>query len=270
MNPIKRILFLGCMFIILSAMTGCGGQEDVATVPTEIEAIEIASLLNEFKIEAFKIPAGEEGAKQWRVMVKAGEAATANRILRDHGLPRPNQTGRETARGDGLFPSPEDVKQQHLHELETEIERQLWLLPGVLRVKTIVSPAGGDILEFNPSPASASVVIVCQEKEPAFSIEHVRELVAGSVAKLKPENVRVAIATELPRAQMVHNPEEGRSIIHRIAISVIVVLVLAITGLVALSLLRPLPNRSKQAVLAQSGATEKSSADAGQPQTIGL
>src|SRR5262249_55450661 len=115
----ERSLFLGCMLIILSAMTGCGGQEEVATVPTEIEAIEIASLLNEFKIEALKIPGGEENAKQWKIMVKAGEAVSGHRILRDHGLPRPNQSGGGVQKGDGLLPSPKNVKQKHLHELET-------------------------------------------------------------------------------------------------------------------------------------------------------
>jgi type III secretory pathway lipoprotein EscJ len=107
-----------------------------------------------------------------------------------------------------------------------------------LRVKAIVSPGGGDILEFNPSPATASVVIVCQQKQPAFSIEHVRELVAGSVSKLKPENVNVAIATELPRAQLVRSPEESQSGIHRMIIGVILVLGLALAGLISFSLTR--------------------------------
>jgi type III secretion protein J len=247
------------IFLLLAALTGCGAQEDVATAPTEIEAIEIVSLLNEFKIEAVKAPAGEENAKQWKVRVKSGEVARANQILKDHGLPRPSQTGREMARGDGLFPSPEDIKQQHLHELETEIERQLWLLPGVLRVKTIVSPAGGDILEFNPSPASASVVIVCQEQEPAFSIAHVRELVAGSVAKLKPENVRVAIATELPRMQVLRDPEENRSVIHRVAISIIVILFLAIAGLAAFGFFRRSPEQAMPAAEPAPASDENAS-----------
>ena len=225
------------LLAIALTMASCGGKEEVATVSTEIEAIEILSLLNEFKIEAVKIEAGEQ-EKQWKVAVDAQNVAQANRILKDHGLPRPGKVGREAESGDSLFPSPDEVKQRHLRGLETEIERQLWLLPGVLRVKAIVSPGSGDILEFNPSPATASVVIVCQQKQPAFSIEHVRELVAGSVPKLKPENVNIAIATELPRAQLVRNPEGDRSGAHRMIIGVILILGLTLAGLISFNFAR--------------------------------
>src|SRR6185503_12753132 len=50
----------------------------------------------------------------------------------------------------------------------------------------------------NPPPATAAVVVVCKDRQPGFTDQHVRELVAGGVPRLKPENVRVATTYEPP------------------------------------------------------------------------
>lgn len=248
-NQIKRLSGLSLLLLLLCTMTGCRGWEAVATVPNEIEAIEIFSLLDEFSVEAHKEEITEDGNRHWRVLVAASDVAQANRILRDYGLPRPGKAGREKARQDGLFPSPEDVKQQHLNELETEIERQLWLLPGVIRAKVIVSPAGGDILEFDPAQATASVVIVSREKEPYFTDAQVRELVAGSVARLKPENVRVTIATELPRVNQESRSDMHSSNVPQTATGLIALLGLSLLGLIVFNLVW---QRRRAAMLSES------------------
>lgn len=232
----RALLWLGIIFVLLTT-AACRQQEAVATVDTEIEAIEILSLLDDHQITAKKEETGEEGAKRWKVTVSAANLAASYRLLRDYGLPRPHQTGRETAQSDTLFPSPERAKQQRLHELETEIKRMLWLLPGVIRVKAIVSPADGDLLQFDPSQATASIIVVSREKEPAFSLDHIRELVAGSVAKLKPENVRVTIATELPRTKPA--PVNAHRVsVHRTVILALTILILLLIGLILLHAIR--------------------------------
>ncbi|MFN7928252.1 MAG: hypothetical protein U0Y68_09925 [Blastocatellia bacterium] len=226
--------FFICLLLVL--LTACRAKEAAATVSNEVEAIEIISLLNDFKIDATKELAGEEGAKQWRVMVSGADLTQSYQVLKDYGLPRPVRAGRDNTKSTGLFPAPEEVRQQQLSALESDIERMIWLLPGVVRVKAIVSPAESDVLQFNPSSATASIVVVVREKEPAFKPEHVRDLVAGSVAKLKAENVRVTIATELPRLTPATLPVKQIQTVHIVVISIIAALLLALLSLLGYAL----------------------------------
>ncbi|MFN0121538.1 MAG: hypothetical protein ACKV2V_13680, partial [Blastocatellia bacterium] len=234
-------------------LTGCRAVEEVATIPTEIEAIEIISLLQDFQIEARKAQIGEEGARQWAVHVPGADVSQAYRVLRDYGLPRPARAGRDKAQSGGLFPSPDETRQQQLNALESEIEKMLWMLPGVVRVKAIVSPAGGDILEFNPAQATASLVVVSRDKQPGFTQEQVRELVAGSVARLKPESVRVTIATELPRVTPGGVTAKAEDRFHQLIIGLIAALAVAICGLLGFALYRA--RAARRAALA-AGETE--------------
>src|ERR1700754_3430653 len=66
----RRATRLGRLFLIacLCLMTACGDVE-VATVPSEKEAIEILTLLFDNEIDAHKEEVGEEGAKQWKIII---------------------------------------------------------------------------------------------------------------------------------------------------------------------------------------------------------
>ena len=189
--------------LLVSMSSGCGDSE-VTTVATQDEAIEILTVLYDEGIDANMQEVGDEGAKRWKVLVEGklfegGITAKAHRVLRDNGLPRPTVAGREeAAKEEGLLKSASAEKAKRLKELEIEIERQLRLLPGVVRVKTNVAPAEDDPVELNPPPATAAVVIVCKDRQPGFTDQHVKELVAGGVPRLKPENVRVATTYEPP------------------------------------------------------------------------
>jgi len=191
------------LFMLVLVSTGCGDSE-VTTVATQDEAIEILTVLYDGDIDAYMQEVGDEGAKRWRILVEGklfegGMTAKAHRVLRDNGLPRPTVAGREeAAKEEGLLKSVSAEKAKRLKEMEIEIERQLRLLPGVVRVKTNVAPAEDDPVELNPPPATAAVVVVCKDRQPGFTDQHVRELVAGGVPRLKPENVRVATTYEPP------------------------------------------------------------------------
>lgn len=228
---LKRILFRVSIILLLGFTVACGSTE-VATVPNEDEAIEILTILYDNGIEGAKQEAGDETGKQWKISVGSSEVASAHRVLHDHGLPRPADQGREgAAKEDGLLKSVSAEKARRLKEIETEIERQLRMLPSVIRVKANVALADEDVLELKPAEATASVVLVSKEKEPTFTEEHAQRLVAGSVPKLKPENVRVIIAYEPPRALITRSIDVSRRNRFVTGIVVIGVLSIALVGL---------------------------------------
>src|SRR5687768_9658048 len=66
--PRPYVLFL--FSILLLTLTGCRGATSLATVSSEDEAIEILNVLHENGIEARKEETGEEGAKQWRILLQ--------------------------------------------------------------------------------------------------------------------------------------------------------------------------------------------------------
>jgi type III secretory pathway lipoprotein EscJ len=222
--------------LLVSLLSGCGDSE-VTTVATQDEAIEILTVLYDEGIDANMQEVGDEGAKRWKVLVEGklfegGMTAKAHRVLRDNGLPRPTVAGREeAAREEGLLKSASAEKAKRLKEMEIEIERQLRLLPGVVRVKTNVAPAEDDPVELNPPPATAAVVIVCKDRQPGFTDQHVKELVAGGVPRLKPENVRVATTYEPPHplaARTVDRSRRNRLVSGIVLLSLLIVLLVGL------------------------------------------
>src|SRR6267142_243290 len=65
----RRSSLLCLLSILLVIMTGCRSATSLATVSGEDEAIEILNVLHENGIEARKEEAGEEGVKQWRILL---------------------------------------------------------------------------------------------------------------------------------------------------------------------------------------------------------
>ena len=217
--------------------SGCTKSENLATVADESEAIEIVSVLSENGIDAEKQETGEEGAKQWKITVAdsvfgPSKLPAAFRVLRDRGLPRNSEKGMEGAYDEkGMFPSDSAQRAQRLKELKTEIERQLRLLPAVVRVRVNVVMPEDDSLNLNPYPAAASVLIISETVDPLFSEEHVRGLVTKSVPKLKPENVNVVIIHEPHPEQLAEFPRRRSPAVTYTIVALIAMLtcVLALT-----------------------------------------
>ena len=196
-----RVCVLSLLSILLVIMTGCRGAASLATVSGEDEAIEILNVLHDNGIEARKEEAGEEGVKEWRIMLDQGwfdssEVAMANQVLQDNGLPRPAKTADQANAESGVFKDESTRKAEQLKEREADLQRKLRLLPGVTGVEvTIVEPEDSSI-NINPYPSTAAVIVVTKDDPPNFEIETVRGLVARSVPKLSPENVYVTIKTK--------------------------------------------------------------------------
>jgi type III secretory pathway lipoprotein EscJ len=190
------------LLVLLFLMTGCQGATSLATVQTEDEAIEILNVLHENGIEARKEEAGEEGVKQWRILLEqswlagSAEVAMANQVLQDNGLPRPSNTGQQANSESGVFKDESTRKAEQLKQREDALQKKLRLLPGVIGVEVSIVEPEDSAININPYPSTASVLIVTKDDPPNFEAETVKGLVARSVPKLTPESVFVAITTK--------------------------------------------------------------------------
>jgi type III secretory pathway lipoprotein EscJ len=203
----------------------------LVTVSTENEANEIISILSEKGVEASKEQADTDGeTKGWKVSIQddmfgGGKLPLAIKLMQENGLPRPSDRGMEGAYGEqGIFPSESALKAQRLKELKTEIERQLRLLPSVVRVSVNIVPPEDGTINIDPYPATASVLIVHKDETAAFTTAYVQELVAKGVPKLKTENVSVVMVHEPPKSISMENviAQRRKNIIYTIGLSLII------------------------------------------------
>lgn len=148
---VGRWLRLSAIVAMLALFTSCG-EKAVTSVPTEPDAIEILDVLGQAGLEAGKREIGEDQSRRWEIFVDeglfdSGKAAYAVQVLRDHGLPRPEEPLMEDG---GLIPSERAEKLREQRRIRTDIERQLRALPGVtLALVTVVMPQDPS-LELNP------------------------------------------------------------------------------------------------------------------------
>ena len=195
-----RALALCAVAALALAAAACG-ERAVTSVPTEPDAIEILDVLGQNGIEADKRAVGEGETRRWEIVVDegffgGGEAALAVQVMRDRGLPRPEET---EAADSGLIPSERAEKLREQRRIRADIERQLRALPGVtLALVTVVLPQD-PTLELNPYPATASVVVNYQGQAPPLSEQQVQNLVAKGVPNLKPQEVSVTMSQQTPR-----------------------------------------------------------------------
>jgi type III secretory pathway lipoprotein EscJ len=191
---------LALLAAALAVAAGCGAKP-VTTVPTEADAIEILDVLGQSGLAAEKREIGEGETRRWQIVIEedffgGGEVALAVQVLRDHGLPRPEEP---VAEDSGLIPSERAEKLREQRRIRADIERQLRALPGVtLALVTVVMPQD-PTLELNPYPATASVVINYKDERPAFNEQQVQNLVAKGVPNLKPGDVSVTMSQQTPR-----------------------------------------------------------------------
>jgi type III secretory pathway lipoprotein EscJ len=200
--PSPRKLSRSLSFILLILplfITACGDATSLATVSTESDAIEILNVLHENGINAHKEDVGEEGVKQWRIVLDqswfggAEEVALANQVLQDNGLPRPTYSGAAPVSDSGMFKDEATRKAEQLKDREADLQRKLRSLPGVIGVEvSIVEPEDSSI-KVDPYPSTASVQIVTRDDPPSFDQATIKGLVARSVPKLNPDSVFVAI-----------------------------------------------------------------------------
>ena len=196
-----RVVAFGLSIVLLLLTTACG-EQPVANVPTESEAIEIIDVLRESGFEAEKREVGEGETKKWSVVLDEGYFGEGNlglaiQVLQDHGLPRPEEPPVESG---GFVPSEMEQRLQEQRRVRTEIERQLRALPGVTSaIVTVVLPPPDQVYRIQPQPATASALVIYKDANARFSEQVVQNMVAKSVPDLKPENVSVTMSQQTPR-----------------------------------------------------------------------
>lgn len=226
-RPPRRPALLALAAAVLAFTTACG-ERAVTSVPTETDAIEILDVLGQSGLDASKRETGEGETRRWEIVVDegmfgGGQAALAVQVLRDHGLPRPEEPAGEDG---GLIPSERAEKLREQRRLRTDIERQLRALPGVtLALVTIVMPQDSTI-ELDPYPATASVVINYKDQKPSFTEEQIQNLVARGVPDLKPQDVSVTLSPQTlrPVPQRELSARRRTNILLAVGVGVVVVL----------------------------------------------
>jgi type III secretory pathway lipoprotein EscJ len=182
------------LLAIGSAMlfANCSSRQ-LATVPNDSEANEILNVLRESGIDGVKEPVIEGTAKKYQISVHSDIFGDDNdyygalQILQDNCLPLLDPPPVELG---GYMSSVEVERAKIQRQLKININRQLRQLPGVTCVDvTFVAPQIEIILD--PYPSTASVLIHYKTETPSFNDQEIRGLVAGSVAKLKPDAVNV-------------------------------------------------------------------------------
>lgn len=252
-----------CLALAAVALTSAAcGRRAITSVPTEPDAIELLDVLGQAGLEAEKRETGEGETRRWEIVVDeglfgGGEAALAVQVLRDHGLPRPEEPAGEEG---GLIPSDRAEKLREQRRVRTDIERQLRALPGVtLAIVTVVLPQDPS-LELNPYPATASVVINYRDAKPSFTEQQIQNLVAGGVPNLKPENVRVTVSPQTLRPVPQRELSTRRR--NNILTAAGVGLVTLLGFLLVVLLLQTRRQRAQLAELREAGESE--AADAGE------
>lgn len=186
------------IFLLLGVclLAACG-EKSIASTENEFEANRMFDILYSKGLYVEKVPKSGEKAG-WDIVIDEGwfggeEASVATQVLNDYGLPRTKESLPETASPYGMT-SEVEVKKRQNREKEIQVEKQLYDLPGVIKVGVLIAQPNNDTLSTlsgNKTPPTASVLIVQNELPPKFSDTDVKSQVSGTVPDLKQENIQV-------------------------------------------------------------------------------
>jgi type III secretion protein J len=217
----------------------------------ERDANEIVSVLVGRGFDARKEQ--EKGKKPtWAIDVDDDRAAEALRVLTELKLPRPARTTtRDVAAQSGLIETPATERLRQMEALEGDIEQTLETMDGVVSAGVeIVVPAPARPGQV-PSPSKASALLRVHPE----SLERItqqrtqlKELIAGSVEGLKPDDVALVVD---PVELHVAPPAQPQDASTRLKVMVLVlsVLLTAVAGVLAVLCvhLRRLTRKNKPA-----------------------
>ena len=186
----KRRLVL----VVALVLAGCRSQ--IQHGLDERDANEIVSVLTARGFEVQKV--AEKGKKPtWAIEIDDERATDALRVLTELKLPRPQRTTtRDVAQQTGIIDTPGAEKLRQVEALEGDIEQTLETMDGVVSagVELVVPLAARP--GVTPSPSKASALL----RVHPYSLERIqqqreqlKDLIAGSVEGLKPEDVALVV-----------------------------------------------------------------------------
>jgi type III secretory pathway lipoprotein EscJ len=191
----KNILLLFFLTLLLSA---CGNKVIVST-PDENELNQMLVALQESDIDAERQSSGELGKEVYTITVNdgfysIGAEKEARRILDDNCLPY--QPPPEVKEGGMGLPSGSVEQEKRKVQAQINIEKLLLRHNGAICAKVNIVYPEKAMESFNPYSSSATVLL--KNKGPLnVTEEKIKEEVARSVEKLKPENVTVTIEPKI-------------------------------------------------------------------------
>jgi type III secretion protein J len=220
----------------------------------ERDANEIVSVLAGRGFDARKEP--EKGKKPtWAIDVDDDRAAEALRVLTELKLPRPARTTtRDVAAQSGLIETPGTERLRQMEALEGDIEQTLETMDGVVSAGVeIVVPAPARPGQV-PSPSKASALLRVHPE----SLERItqqrtqlKELIAGSVEGLKPDDVALVVDPVELHVALPPQPQDASTRL-KVMVLVLSVLLTAVAGVLAVLCvhLRRLTRKNKPALQA--------------------
>jgi type III secretion protein J len=183
--------------LAILALAGCARDELLHGLD-EHQANEVLVALDERGVAATK--AREDGAEErWRVEVAGGDAARAQRILSEQGLPRAVPPGLSEVFGKGsMVPTPTEEHALLLHALAGELARSVQAVDGVVAARVHLGLRQPDPLRPGERGAPrASVLVKCRASACAAvrALEPgLRAMVSGAVDGLEPSAVTLVVA----------------------------------------------------------------------------
>lgn len=171
-------------------------QTELAHDLDEHEANRVASLLATEGIPAETSAEGRSGDRTWTISVPSAEAPRGRQLLRAHELPGQPEPGlAEVFDEGGLLPSAMEERAMLTRALQGELVRTLESVQGVFDARVHLSiPASHRTfapLRQETRAPTASVLLRFRGDHPPLSNEQIRQLVAGGVDELSPDDVTV-------------------------------------------------------------------------------
>lgn len=184
---VPAIACLAVLQLISCTVRVVGGLE-------EPEANRVVTALEQAGIPATKTREKASREVAWAVKVPSAEGPRALEVLGRLSLPRPRQEGfQELIEEDSLVPSAARERLRQSVARAREIGRTLETLEGVLQATVLIAPAEPPAgAREEPGRATASALLKVTG-ELAVTEEDLRELVAGAVPDVDPEDVTVVL-----------------------------------------------------------------------------
>jgi len=234
-----RVLWLAGVAGLVLLLQGCTPKVELMAAMPEAEANEVLAALVNAGIAAEKTP-GKDGMV-W-VQLPAPDVGRAVDLLREKGLPRERFAGMgQVFRKEGLISSPLEERARYLYALSQELAATINQIDGVIVARVhVVLPERGSA--GDPStPSSAAVFIKHQENYNLETVQPlVRRLVTNSIPGLTPDKVSIVLVGAQPQRAAepaVRNEPPvagaGPSVVLVVALAVLLVLSLAVSGALA-------------------------------------
>jgi type III secretion protein J len=181
---------LGLVLVLGFVLAACGDKTLYSKL-SEQEANEMLSVLAASGIDAKKVAAEDQS---WNLETAEENFATANRVLKEHGLPQTKFASMgDIFKKDSLMSTRNEERMRYIHAMSQELSKTLSLIDGVIAVRVQPVIPASDPMTDKILPSSASVFIKhradvdLRPRAPA-----IKELVMASIEGLQYDKIALS------------------------------------------------------------------------------